>query len=199
MPINGGIHFAQRYAIDWLRLDDKGHFYHGDPSDVHNWAGYGLDVVAAADGTVIETLNTLEDQVPAKNPDPKTINLENIGGNHVIEDLGHGVYAFYAHLQKGSVTVAVGDHVRRGQLLGKVGTTGNSSAPHLHFHLMNGPSMLGSDGLPYLIDFFVLEGQLLDKHFEKPDSLEGDFSAGLFPAKSQRLLQLPLDLTVVNF
>ncbi|HSU97457.1 MAG TPA: M23 family metallopeptidase, partial [Gemmatimonadaceae bacterium] len=133
LPVNGEIYFAQRFAIDWMQLDDQGRFVKGDAADVHNYTCYGADVLAVADGTVIQTLNNLEDQKPGTLPDPKTINIDNIDGNHVILDLGGGVYAFYAHMQKDSVAVHVGDRVTRGQVLGKLGNTGNTSAPHLHF------------------------------------------------------------------
>jgi hypothetical protein len=199
MPVNGGIHFAQRFAIDWMRLDDQGRLVHGDVSDVHNYTAYGLDVIAVADGTVVEILNTLEDQKPPQGPDPKTINLENVGGNHVILDLGHSVFAFYAHMEKGSITVAPGDRVKRGQVLGKLGNTGNTTAPHLHFHLMDGRSMLGSSGLPYVIDSFVVAGQIPAAKFAAAPGLEGNWGEGLLPTPSLRHDQFPMDLTIVDF
>lgn len=133
LSVNGGIYFAQRFAIDWMRLDEARRFVHGNALDVHSFDSYGQDVLAVADGTVVETLNDLDDQKPGTLPDPKTITLENVDGNHVVLDLGDGVFAFYAHLQKGSVRVSSGDRVKRGEVLGKLGNTGNTSAPHLIF------------------------------------------------------------------
>src|SRR5262245_2549835 len=69
LAVNGQLHFAQRYAIDWMQLDDQGHLVHGDPSDVHNYPGYGAAVLAVANGTVVATLDTLDDQVPPNLPD----------------------------------------------------------------------------------------------------------------------------------
>ena len=74
------------------------------------------------------------------------ITSETIGGNHVVLDLGGGRFAFYAHLQPGSLKVKVGDRVTRGQIIGLVGNSGNSTEPHLHFHISNGVSPLGSEG-----------------------------------------------------
>jgi hypothetical protein len=199
LACNGGIYYAQRFAIDWMRLDDAGRLVHGDPADVHNYASYGADVMAVADGTVADTLNTLDDQKPGTLPDPKTITLENVDGNHVVIDLGGGVFAFYAHLQKGSVDVAVGDRVKRGQLLGKLGNTGNTSAPHLHFHLMEGSSVLCSNGIPYVFDSFTLTGQVSLAEFATATSVEGDWSKGLLPTPSARHKQYPLDLNIVDF
>lgn len=148
MPVNGRLHFAQRFAIDWMQLDDAGRLFGGNPADVRSYAGYDREVLAVADGTVIETLDALDDQVPGKNPDPSTITIDNVDGNRVVLDLGGGRHASYAHLRKGSVVVRPGDRVRRGQGLARLGNTGNTSAPHLHFHLMDGPSVLGSEGIP---------------------------------------------------
>ena len=199
LPVNGGVYFAQRFAIDWMRLDGAGHLVKGDPADVHNYPDYGADVLAVADGTVVSTLNTLEDQVPGKMPDPATITLANVDGNHVVLDLGGGVFAFYAHMRKGSVRVAPGQRVKRGQVLGKLGNTGNTSAPHLHFHLMEGPSVLGSNGIPYGIDHFALAGRPKDVAAANDAVLERSWKNDLFPAASTRQGQFPLDLDIVDF
>jgi hypothetical protein len=199
LSVNGKIYFAQRYAIDWMRLDDGGRFVHGDSSDVHNYDSYGADVLAVADGTVVETLNDLDDQKPGTLPDPKTITLENVDGNHVVLDLGDGVFAFYAHLEKGSVMVTAGNRVKRGQLLGKLGNTGNTSAPHLHFHLMESPSVLGSNGIPYLIDSFAIAGQVPAADFAAASGVEGDWGKGLLHNPNPRHSQFPLDLDIVDF
>ncbi len=197
MPVNGALHFAQRFAIDWMKLDDAGRLVHGDPADVRGYTSYDHEVLAVADGTVIEALDELDDQVPGKNPDPSTITLDNVDGNHVVLDLGGGRHAFYAHLRKDSVTVRRGDRVRRGQVLGNIGNTGNTSAPHLHFHLMDGPSVLGSEGIPYVIDHFALAGQIPDSAVA--DDLSGDYRAHLSAAAAPRERQFPLDMDVVDF
>jgi hypothetical protein len=199
LPVNGKICFAQRFAIDWMQLDGAGRLVHGDPSDVHSYPAYGADVLAVADGTVVETLNTLDDQKPGTLPDPSTITLENVDGNHVVLDLGNGVFAFYAHMQKGSVKVAPGEQVKRGQVLGKLGNTGNTSAPHLHFHLMDGPSVLGSSGIPYVMDSFVFAGQIPEAEFAAATDVEGDWSKGLSHTPSVRHAQFPLDLAITDF
>jgi hypothetical protein len=199
VPVNGGIYFAQRFAIDWLQLDKDGRFVHGDASDVHNYTCYGADILAVGDGTVIQTRNDLDDQKPGALPDPKTITIENVLGNHVILDLGQGVYAMYAHMQKNGVVVHEGDHVKRGQVLGKLGNTGNTSAPHLHFQLMDGPSALGAQGLPYVIDSFQLAGAVSKAQFDAAPGVEGDWGKGLPATPSPRTRQFPMDLNVVNF
>jgi hypothetical protein len=160
LPVNGHLADTQRFAIDYMRLDDEGRLVSGDPAAVESYDAYGAEVLAVADAIVLATSDTLDDRVPGSLPNPSTITLENVDGNHVVLDLGDGRYAFYAHLQKGSVTVKPGDRVRRGAVLGLLGNSGNTSAPHLHFHLMNGTSVLGSSGLPYTYDAFTLAGHV---------------------------------------
>ena len=73
--------------------------------------------------------------------------------------MGPGVFALYAHIAPGQVTVHVGQQVRAGQVIGELGNSGNSTAPHLHFHLMNGPSPLTSQGIPFEFRTYTLLAQ----------------------------------------
>jgi murein DD-endopeptidase MepM/ murein hydrolase activator NlpD len=196
--VNGGLYDSQRFAIDYMRLDDRGELVSGDDTVATNYVDYGANVLAVADATVVETLDTLPDQVPGQLPDPADITLATIDGNHVVLDLGHGIYAFYAHLQGGSVKVHVGQHVKRGTVLGLLGNSGNTSAPHLHFHLMNSPRVIGSSGLPYTIDSFGLTGQIDEQKFYSSDSLTGAWIEALNPPASQKQ-RFPLDLNVLTF
>jgi hypothetical protein len=197
LPVNGALHFAQRFAIDWMQLDAEGRFVHGDASDVRNYAGYGRDVLAVADATVLATGDELSDQVPGKDPDPATLTLETVDGNHVVLDLGNGRYAMYAHLQRGSVTVTRGSKVARGQVIAKLGNTGNTSAPHLHFQMMDGPSPLGSEGIPYVLERFALAGRI--EGDVDPSTAGLDFRRFRAAAPSPRERQFPLDLDIVDF
>jgi murein DD-endopeptidase MepM/ murein hydrolase activator NlpD len=128
------------------------------------------------------------------------ITVENVDGNHIVQDIGGGAYAFYAHLQKGSLLVQPGAKVTKGQMIAKLGNTGNANASHLHFHLMNGPSVLGSDGLPYVIDRFAYDGQVAPQTIiDADDYLTGQFLQGRLPNPEPRTEQLPSALAIVNF
>ncbi|HEX8846518.1 MAG TPA: M23 family metallopeptidase [Pyrinomonadaceae bacterium] len=199
LPLNGMLINGQRFAIDWMRLSNDGHFVVGDPSRNENWANYGADILAVADGTVIETLDTLDDNKPGALPDPRTINVKNVDGNHIVLDFGNGLYGFYAHLKRGSQKVRVGDHVRKGDKLALLGNTGNSSAPHLHFHLMDGPSVLGSSGVPYVIEGFEYDGQIPIDLFDKSEDLTEKFGVGRLAVPQQRKREYPLSWAIINF
>jgi len=159
IPINGHAYISQRFAIDWVQVYPDGKTYKGDPSDNKNYRAYGTEIHAVADGVVTQ----VGDGIPQNTPGAKSlavpITLETIGGNHVIMEIGDGLFAFYAHMQPGSLRVKVGDKVTRGQVLGLLGNTGNSSEPHLHFQICSANSELGSEGLPYAFASFDVQGK----------------------------------------
>jgi murein DD-endopeptidase len=152
LSVAGRYHIAQRFAIDWLRVGADGVSHTGDPKDNKNYHAYGAEVLAVADGVVVELKDGIPENVPGPASRAVPITLETVGGNHIVLDLGGGHYAFYAHLQPGKLRVHNGDRVKRGQVLGVLGNSGNSTEPHLHFHLSDGVSPLGSEGLPYVLD-----------------------------------------------
>jgi hypothetical protein len=157
-PVNGALRDGQRFAIDWAALlDDAGRTHVGDPNQNESYFNYGQPVLAVGAGKVVEAVDRFPDQVPN---DPAPESLRGADGNHVILKLGKGVFAAYAHLIPGSVRVHRGDRVREGQVLGKLGNSGNSSGPHLHFQLMNRASVLDSDGLPFVLERFTLHGRV---------------------------------------
>jgi murein DD-endopeptidase MepM/ murein hydrolase activator NlpD len=160
IPVNGVLYVSQRFAIDWVRIDANSHQSNGDSSKNENWPTYGQKAIAVADAKVVSVLDGLPERVP--NALPSDTTMQNVTGNHVILDLGRGYYAFYAHLQPGSLKVRAGDRVKRGQMLALLGNSGNTTAPHLHFHVSDGMGPLSSQGLPYVIDGFVAKGVATD-------------------------------------
>ena len=151
LPLGGRGVIAQRYAIDYVLVRD-GRIADGDMEVNESYFGYGEELIAVADAVVASTKDGIPDNVPGEDSRAVEITLETVAGNYVILDLGNGRYAFYAHLQPGSVRVRPGDRVTRGQVLGLLGNSGNSTGPHLHFHIADANSPLGADGLPYTLD-----------------------------------------------
>jgi hypothetical protein len=158
IPVNGHAAIAQRFAIDWVQLKAGSATFTGDAKDNKSYKAYGSDVLAVADATVAATKDGIPENIPGENSRAVPMTLETATGNHVVLDLGGGNYCMYAHLQPGRLKVKTGDRVKRGQVLGLLGNSGNSTEPHLHFQVMDGPSPLGAEGLPYLIDSFELLG-----------------------------------------
>lgn len=156
-PVNGSLYLAQRYAIDFNKLDSENRFSTGDPTRNESYPTYGQPVYAVANATVVTAIDEYEDQVAGQTVG---ISLQNADGNHVVLDLGDGHFAFYAHLKPGTVLVQEGDTVTRGQLIAEAGNTGSSDGPHLHFHVMDGPSALAADGLPYVFADFEVSGRM---------------------------------------
>ena len=159
IPVGGMPSIAQRFAIDYLQVDDQNRRFMGDSLKNESYFAEGEDALAVANGVVVATKDSIPENVPGVMSRAVPITLETVGGNHVIIDIGGGYYAFYAHLKPGSLKVKKGDRVTRGQVVGLVGNTGNSTEPHLHFHISDGNSPLGSEGVPYRQESFEIVGR----------------------------------------
>ncbi len=160
LTINGPTTIAQRYAIDWTQIGDDGQIFRGDPAKNSNWTPYNADVLAVANGRIVEVLDGLPENDPTSDTKAIAINYDNAPGNHIVMDIGQGHFVLYAHLKPASLLVHVGDLVSQGQILASLGNSGKADAPHLHFQVMDGPSPLGSEGLPFVFATFTLQGHV---------------------------------------
>lgn len=164
---------ARRFAIDWRKFKN-GQQYEGDARDVHSYFAYGEKIVAVADGVVVKSVDQFPDNIPKTKEGfdlALPLTRENLGGNFVIIALANGQFAQYFHMRPGSVRVKPGDRVKRGQLIGQVGNSGDSRWPHLHFQLGNKPDMFATEGLPFVIDHFRmknLDGTWSERRSELP-------------------------------
>ena len=151
---------SRRYAIDWKQVRD-GVGFSGDSRDVRSYYSYDKPVLAVADGRVVAARDGLPNNIPghgdAFHP-AIPITLDTVAGNTITIDLGGGQFAYYMHLEQGSVRVKVGDRVQRGQILARVGCTGDAREPHLHFEVTNSSKPLSGEGVPYLIDRYRSKG-----------------------------------------
>jgi hypothetical protein len=155
-----GLRFAtpETFAIDWVQVRG-GRLFEGDGTKNEQYFAFGAEVRSATYGEVVVVRDGRPEETP--NNDPKNVVLEqDFGGNHVAVRVRPGVYAFYAHLQPGSIDVGVGDTVETGQRIGELGNTGNSTQPHLHFELSDGPDPLTSNSLPFVIDRYTFAGSV---------------------------------------
>jgi hypothetical protein len=179
----------EAFAIDWVKLEG-GAFHAGDGTRNEDHFAFGEAVFAVADGTVIFVRDGMPENVPFTLPQLQS--PADYGGNQVMVHLDSGEYAFYAHFQPGSVRVRPGDRVATGDILGLLGNTGNSDAPHLHFQISDGPDVLTSASLPFVIDAWTLAGVVSD---------EGSTAttAVLVGPEVPQIRTFPLQDTVANF
>jgi murein DD-endopeptidase MepM/ murein hydrolase activator NlpD len=147
----------QRFAYDFLILarGRTGQSYRDTGASNTDYYCYGQPIFAPANGIVVGRETELDDNTPGE------MNPKFALGNHVILDHGCGEFSFFGHFQHGTVVVRSGDHVRCGQLLGRCGNSGNSSEPHLHYHLQNSSIPFRGDGLPAFFVEYLADGKLI--------------------------------------
>ena len=137
---------AQRYAYDFIIVDDESKSYSGDKLSVDNYHCYDKDIIAPADGVVVGAYDKFKDTFV------DGINVycdsSHIAGNYIVIKHHDREYSAIAHLVPGSLKVKKGDIVKQGQVIAKCGNSGNSSEPHIHFQLQTGKSFFMSAGLP---------------------------------------------------
>lgn len=168
IPSHGTNMLGQRYAFDFVRIDHRKGFHLHPAGTLRSWViggrtrecyGWGQRVHAAFDGEVVTAIDGVPERgwlhvarelaLVLKNAvtfDPGK-GVTSVAGNHVVLRMD-GAFAFYAHLAPGSLAAKPGDTVRAGDVLGRVGHTGNSTAPHLHFQLMDAADPLEAKGIP---------------------------------------------------
>ncbi len=198
LPVNGRITLAQRFAVDWEQLDASGRIYSGPKLDNRSYAIYGEPVHAVADATVASVVDGLPDGVPGEFPEG--IDLPDADGNNVVLDVGGRNFVLFAHMQPGSIRVSPGQRLRRGDVLGLVGNSGNSLAPHLHVHVTSGPSPIVANGVPYGIDRFTVTGRTAGT--DAFDRAEADgVVLPVTPFAAPRVVRgaMPLDQLVISF
>ncbi len=172
IPSHGTDQLGQRYAYDFLQIDwssNTGYKFYNGPAlkailfgirleDTYCWSE---PILSPFDGVVVEARDGCKERNPVHALRDLAIVVKNalffraddnaglhpVLGNHIILE-GRGYYALIAHIRLDSIKVSTGDQVREGQQLAEVGHSGNSTAPHLHFQLMDRPELLQANGLP---------------------------------------------------
>lgn len=142
----------QRFAYD-LNIVRDGSSHRGTGEQLADYYCWDQPIRAPANGTVVAVVDGKPDLAVGK------LEQDDLPGNHVILDLGHGEFVVLAHLRSGSVRVHVGDAINAGVELGRCGNSGNSSEPHLHFHLQDGPQLGEGTGIPAPFTDYVADGK----------------------------------------
>jgi len=183
------IETPETFSIDYAKIKNN-RIYDGDGSKNEQHYAFGEDVFAVADGTVV----SIQDGKPETTPNVAMIpeTKEDYGGNLVILEIAPNVFALDGHLHTGSLTVKVGDVVKAGAPLAKIGNTGPSLGPHLHFGLYDKPDLSAGRSLPFVFDSFTMVGAV------DFDASEGD-RVMMTPDSRQVRSAYPLVGSVQNY
>ena len=196
LSLNGRAFDAQRFAIDWEQLDTEDRIYRGDPKNPNSYVIYGKPVYAVAAARVVAAVDGMANSPIGALPN---LPVDKADGNHVILDLGGHRFALYAHFKPHTVQVHEGEHVHLGQILGMVGTSGNSSEPHLHFQVTDAPSALLSNGVPYLLSRFTATRRgASTAAFDKATSDGQPLETVPLTGPADHAQELPLDLWITD-
>jgi len=179
IPSHGTEQLGQKYAFDFWQVDWKRnkskffkgnefkYYFQGIPLD--ECFSWGKEIYAPCNGKVVEVFDGYEERAKAhvisdifvvlKNAltfNPEKTGFQPVVGNYIIMECGENIYAFFAHLQNGSIKVRPGEKVKKSQILANVGHSGNSTAPHLHFHIMDNVDLLHAKGVPCVFEKYEL-------------------------------------------
>ncbi len=156
--------YSQPFALDLVKLGPDNLAYTGNGRSLTDHYSWEQPVYAAAGGKVTYVGYDMPDMLPGSIPDQAILrgDMRRILGNAVAISHANGEFSYYAHLQQASIPVAEGDMIRRGALIGRVGNSGNSPGPHLHFHVMTGPNLFIDQGLPFQFSHFSAGGQFYE-------------------------------------
>lgn len=199
--VNQNFVIPQRFGADFVKLDHDGANADGDGTANSHYYAYREPVFAVADGEVV----IVQDDMPELEPlesNRTRFKWSEYPGNRIVLKLGPRHYALYGHLLSGSIKVKVGDRVRRGIEIARIGLTGNATSPHLHFHVSEGPLSNDSQGMPFHFSSFERlvedyrfrsdQRPLPAKGVEMTDSVPANRWVIRFVAPSPSALQAPM-------
>lgn len=138
----------QLYAYDF-RTENT-----GKEKSLEDYPVFGKEVLAPGDGVVIQVINGAIDVLPGERD--RSVGV----GNAVVIDHQNGEYSLLCHFKHSSITVKAGDKVKQGEVLGLCGNTGNTTQPHIHFNLQDGPLMHTAKALPAQFAKILVDGEV---------------------------------------
>jgi len=159
---------GQRYAFDFVVVDERGKSHRGDGKKNEDYYAFGREVLAPAGGLVTDVITGVRENVPG------SMNPYSALGNAVIIQHSPHEFSVLAHLKLGSIKVKAGQRVRRGQVVGLCGNSGNSSEPHLHYHLQNTAVMQDATGIKCYFRDVLLTRDGRTKRKERYSPIKGD-------------------------
>lgn len=143
---------VQKGAFDFIVTDSLGNAFKTDSKTNEDYYAFGKAILAACDAEVVMAVDGVKDNVPGN------VNPMFVTGNTVLLKSAGGEYFLYAHFKQHSILVTEGQHVKQGQVLGQCGNSGNSTQPHLHFHIQNVEDMKWATGAKAYFDTIIVDG-----------------------------------------
>jgi hypothetical protein len=137
---------AQQFAYEFVAVDAQGRQYLGTGENLEDYIAFGKDVLAPADGVVVDVIEGVRDNIPG------THNIYCLLGNAIVIEHRPNEYSVLAYLKQNSILVHVGQQVTRGQVIAQCGNSGNSLEPSLHFHLQDSPIMSAAKGMKFYFE-----------------------------------------------
>jgi hypothetical protein len=197
---NGELLAVNRFAIDWVLVDRSHRAWIGDPTRLSSYLSYRQPLIAATSGRVVGTHDGVRNN-PPQGPLTGSPPIKDFAGNYVSIRIRPRRYLLYAHMVPGSVRVRPGQRVRRGQVIGLLGNSGNTSTPHLHFQVSNRPGFAPVDSVPYVFNRFAFLGQITDEFTDENLALRptGDLAFAPSGRPRVRRQEMPLDRNVLRF
>lgn len=144
---------AQKNAFDLIVTDKNGKSYRTDGQTNEDYYAFGKEIFAPCDGEVVMVVDGVDDNIPGN------LNPIYIPGNTVVLKTDNNEYLFLAHFKQNSIKVKLGQKVNKRDVLGLCGNSGNSSEPHLHFHIQNVKNMIDATGIKCYFDEILIDGK----------------------------------------
>lgn len=144
---------AQQGAFDFVIHGKNNKSFKTDGLENEDYFAFGKEIKSPCNATVVQSVDGIPDNTPGE------MNPIYVPGNTVILKTKHEEYLFFAHLKKDSIVVEEGQEVEQGELLGLCGNSGNSSEPHLHFHIQNQKAMHEATGIKSFFENILVNGK----------------------------------------
>ena len=145
---------AQKGAFDIIITDENGKSHNNNGERNEDYFAFEKELIAPCEAEVVLVVDGIKDNKPGE------FNPIYIPGNTVILKTNNGEYLFFAHFKQNSIIVKQGQKVKKGELLGLCGNSGNSSEPHLHFHIQNVEDMNKATGAKSYFEKIYVNGEL---------------------------------------
>lgn len=148
------IQAGQRRAFDFLILGENNKTHERSGTRNEDYFAFGKPLYAVCDAEVIQVIDGVHDNKPGD------MNPKDVTGNTVVLKTANDEYIFYAHFENQTIKVKEGQMVKKGQYLGNCGNSGNSTEPHLHLHIQDGPDLFSDVGVKCFFEEVMVNGEL---------------------------------------